>query len=374
MSIVTTGTSSTVTDAPGALASAAATTSRVAVTRARHLGWWTLAAIVAVSASLLVGVLVGPIHLPVRGVLGELLDHLPFVRIRSGLSATERNVLLNFRLPRVVLGGIVGWMLSSAGAAFQGTFRNPLADPFLLGSAAGAGLGATLIIVYVHSAGHWLIDPVPLAAFVGALAAVFAAYALGAAADRRHSATAILLAGVAVGSFFTAIQTYVQQRHADVLRQVYSFILGRLNVSGWSQVRLVLPYVAVASLALLAARRHLDVLRVGDEEASAVGMNVRRVRLVVVAAASLGTAAVVAVSGMIGFVGIIVPHAVRLASGASYRRVVPLSMAFGAAFLILADVLARTVQAPAEVPIGVVTAFFGAPFFLVILRTRRGLR
>ncbi len=174
-----------------------------------------------------------------------------------------------------------------------------------------------------------------------------------------------------MASFFTAVQTYVQQLHADDLRQVYSWILGGLNTVGWREAALILPYVAVSGAALVLHRRLLDVMSLGDEEAESLGIDPTRVRLTVVVAATLGTAAAVAVSGLIGFVGIIVPHTVRLVFGASYRRVLPLSVAFGAAFLILADLLARTIVAPAELPIGIITAFFGAPFFLLVLRSAR---
>jgi len=178
-----------------------------------------------------------------------------------------------------------------------------------------------------------------------------------------------VLAGVAVVSFLTAIQTYVLQRHSEVLRSVYSWILGQLTSSQWSDVRLVLPYVTVACAVLLVHGRLLDVLRVGDDEAAALGAQVRRIRLTVVLAATIATAAVVSVSGLIGFVGIIVPHIVRLLVGGSYRRVLPVSLLGGAAFLILADLAGRMVIRPAELPIGVVTAFFGAPFFLFVLHT-----
>ena len=174
-----------------------------------------------------------------------------------------------------------------------------------------------------------------------------------------------------MASFFTAIQTYIQQRESDTLREVYTWILGRLTTSGWEEVRLVLPYVVVAGLAILLHRRLLDVLSVGDEEADSLGINTRRVRLAVVVAASLGTAAAVAVSGLIGFVGVIVPHTVRLLIGGSYRLVLPFSLAFGAAFLILADLAGRTLIAPAEIPIGVITAFLGAPFFIFVLQRNR---
>jgi iron complex transport system permease protein len=275
-------------------------------------------------------------------------------------------------MPRVVLAALVGAMLSISGAAYQGVFRNPLVDPYLLGVAAGAGLGATMVFT-VNRAGttSWIIDPLPLAAFVGGLTAVLLTYLVGAAFGSDRASTTLVLAGVAVTSLATAFQTFLLQRNTDVVRQVYSWILGRLSTATWGDVRLVLPYVIGSCLVLLMHRRLLDVLRVGDDEASALGVSVDRVRLIVVITATLGTASVVAVSGLIGFVGIIVPHAVRLMAGTSYRIVMPVSLLLGGAFLVLADVPGRILSNPAETPIGVVTAFFGAPFFLIILRMRK---
>ena len=341
--------------------------STVAPARARR--WWLAAALAVVGAAA-AGILVGPAGLPVRGVVLDVVGRLPLVHVHSGLSSTDRAILWQIRLPRMVLGGLVGWTLAASGAGYQGVFRNPLADPYLLGAAAGAGLGATLVIAYAPRTSGWPVDPIPLAAFAGAIAAVAVSYLVATAADRRAGSATILLAGVAVAAFFTAVQTYIQQQHSATLRDVYSWILGRLTTSGWHDVLLILPYVAVSSGVLWAHRRLLDVLSVGDAEASTLGVDTSRTRLLVVAAATLGTAAAVAVSGLIGFVGIIVPHTVRLGAGASYRRVLPLSMLGGAAFLIAADLIARTVAAPAEVPIGVITAFFGAPFFVLVLRRR----
>jgi iron complex transport system permease protein len=279
------------------------------------------------------------------------------------------------RAPRVVLAAIVGSTLSIAGASYQGVFRNPLVDPYLLGVAAGAGLGATIVITVNRSGtSSWIIDPLPMIAFGGGLIAVLVTYLLGTTSKGERSSTSLVLAGVAVTSLATAAQTFLLQRNSDVVRQVYSWILGRLSSATWGDVRLVLPYVVFSTVVLLLHRRLLDVLRVGDEEAAALGVNVSRVRLAVVIAATLGTASVVAVSGLIGFVGIIVPHAVRLVVGTSYRLVLPISLLFGAAFLILADIPGRVLDNPAETPIGVVTAFLGAPFFLLILRTRKNER
>jgi iron complex transport system permease protein len=187
-----------------------------------------------------------------------------------------------------------------------------------------------------------------------------------------RTTTTLILAGVAVAAFATAIQTFLLQRNSENLREVYSWILGRLVTVGWGEVLTLIPYAVVASAVLIVLRRLLDVLGLGDEEAGGLGVNVTQVRRLVVLAATLATAAAVSVSGLIAFVGIIVPHTIRLLTGWSYRVIVPLSLVSGATFLIVADLVARTIVAPGELPIGVVTAFLGAPFFLLVLRTMRG--
>jgi cobalamin transport system permease protein len=328
------------------------------------------AACAGLAGAALAAVLVGPVQLPPGAVLAELAGRLPLVDTDSGLSEQETAILWQLRLPRVVLGGLVGAMLALAGAAYQGVFRNPLADPYLLGAAAGAGLGATLAIAYGPDTSAWPVDLLPLAAFAGAIAGVVGAYVLGRSGGARTTTT-LILSGVAVAAFLTAVQTYVQQQKAETLREVYGWILGRLTTAGWREVGLVVPYALLSTAAILLHRRLIDVLAVGDDEAASLGVRAARVRLVVVAAATLATAAAVAVSGLIGFVGIIVPHTIRLVAGPSHRLLVPLSLVGGAAFLILADLVARTAMAPAELPIGVITAFFGAPFFALVLRTSR---
>jgi len=327
---------------------------------------WAGAAAAFLLVSLLVGALVGPTRLGVGDVLASLLAHAGVPGMHPHLSATDETILWQIRLPRVVLGALVGAMLATAGASYQGVFRNPLADPYLLGVAAGAGLGATIAVAYAPS--RQLLPP---AAFVGGAVAVALTYLIGSSAGRERSGATLVLAGVTVVSFFTALQTFVQQQHSDTLQQVYSWILGSLPSSGWNDVLLLLPYVGIALAALLLHRRLLDVLSLGEEEAASLGVDVGRVRLAVVLAATIGTAGAVAVSGLIGFVGIIVPHAIRLVVGGSYRVLLPLSVVVGAGFLVLADVVARTALSPAELPIGVVTAFCGAPFFAVVLRTSR---
>jgi iron complex transport system permease protein len=332
-----------------------------------RLGWGPVSVGVgAVIGACLLGLSVGAAGLDVGSVLRALADRIPGVHLESGLTAVENSILFEIRAPRVVLGGMVGAVLAVAGSSYQGVFRNALADPYLLGVAAGAGLGATAAV----SIGGETALLAPFA-FLGGLGAVALTYALGRTVGGR-SATSLILAGVAVAAFATAIQTYVLQRNVETLREVYSWILGRLVTVGWGEVWGLAPYAIVATVILLGSRRLLDILSIGDDEAGALGVHVGRVRGVVVVAATLATAAAVSVSGLIGFVGIIVPHTIRLVFGWSYRVIVPLSVLFGAAFLMLADIAARTLLAPAELPIGVVTAFLGAPFFLLVLRTMRG--
>jgi iron complex transport system permease protein len=328
------------------------------------LPWmWAVAGFLALIASCAIGVLVGPVHIDATTVLRALVG--------GAIDPGQANILWSLRFPRVVLGVLVGGTLAIAGAGYQGVFRNPLADPYLLGAAAGANLGATLAIAFAPGTTVIGVNMVPLAAFAGAGAAVAGAYALGRTVTGLRSNTGLILAGVAIAAFFNSIQIYVQQSQTNSLRQVYSWILGRLVTAGWDGVLLVLPYVVLSAAVIFLHRRLLDALTVGEEEVTSLGISVRRVRIIVVVAATLGTAAVVAVGGTIAFVGIIVPHAIRLLVGRSYRVVIPLSVLFGGAFLVLADTVARSIVAPAELPIGVITAFVGAPFFIVVMRSTR---
>ncbi len=312
---------------------------------------------------------IGPAGINKTAILRELIDRLPFIEMESGLSPIHKSVIWEVRLPRILLGGLVGGTLAVSGASYQAVFRNPLADPYLLGAAAGAGLGATVAIVTGSGDGIGAFDLVPVLAFLGAMGAVIMTYFLGYSSGARRSPSALLLAGVAVAAFLTAIQTFIQQQNVESIRQVYSWILGRLNTSSWTEVKLLAPYAFLAILVMLLSRRALDVMRLGDTEASSVGLRPQIVRFSVIAAASLGTAASVSVSGLIAFVGIIVPHVVRLLAGTSNRIVLPLSVLFGSAFLAFVDLLGRTLVSPAEIPIGVITAFCGAPFFVLVLRT-----
>ena len=360
--------------APDAAPSPEVAPRRGAAPRPTRLELWQLAlGVLFLLGAATAAVVIGPADLSPGAVLAELASRIPGIGVHSSLSPTDAAIVFQLRLPRICLGMLVGAMLALAGSSYQGVFQNPLADPYLLGVASGAGLGATLVLVELPSAASWPFNPLPVAAFAGAILGVVATFALGRGAGRARSPSSLILAGVAVGSFFTAAQTFLQQRDTPVLAEVYSWILGGLSTAGWGQVGLIAPYIALSAVVLVSCRRLLDVLSVGDDEAGSLGVRARRVRLVVIIAATLGTAAAVSVSGLIGFVGIIIPHTIRLFVGPSYRRIMPLSVLFGGGFLVLCDLLARSVVAPGEVPLGVVTAFLGAPFFLVVLRQSRRL-
>ncbi len=332
---------------------------------------WLLGATALLIVSVLAGAMFGPAGPAPWRVPLAMVDHLPLIDIDSGVSETQWNLIWTIRFPRVLLAALVGGTLSLGGASYQGVFRNPLVDPYLPGAAAGAGLGATVAILHLKGVTDWAVDPTPLMAFLFSLAAVAATYAVGAAFGGSRTGATLVLAGVAMVSLTTAIQTFVLQRNSEVVREVYTWILGRLVNASWADIRLVLPYVVVTTVVLLLHARHLDLFRIGDDEAATLGAPVARIRLIVVIAATLGTAAVVSVSGLIGFVGLVVPHIVRLLAGSSYRLILPLSMLLGASFLILVDIMSRVAVAPSELPIGVVTAFIGAPFFIYLLRTKQ---
>ena len=321
---------------------------------------FTVVMAVGLACVALLAIGVGPVRIPASSILRSALQ------LSGGMDAQQSVLVWQLRLPRVVLAALIGAALATSGAVYQTVFRNPLADPYLLGTAAGAGLGATIAIV---SGGGSLHAQLPIFAFIGGVLAVLGTFlfAGGVQSDPRS----LLLAGVAVASFATSLQTYLQQRNSDVLRPVYSWILGQLTTADWETVRWAAAYIVLALVVMTASSRRLDALMLSDEEAYSLGVTPRRLRLIAVGAATLATATAVSASGLIGFVGIIVPHLVRGVTKRATNRAI-LTIAFsGAAFLVLADIGARTLIAPAELPIGVLTAFIGAPFFAVVMRVRK---
>jgi iron complex transport system permease protein len=302
----------------------------------------------------------GPINLSFMKILKTLLG------IPGGLAGQDKTVLIDLRLPRAILAALVGAALATSGAVYQSVFRNPLADPYLLGAASGAGLGATIAITNAHGNVYSLL---PIFSFIGGTLAVLTSFFISGKFFAEPQS--LLLSGIAVGSFATAVQTYLQQRHSASLRPVYSWILGELTVANWQIVTWSSIYILMAIAILIAVSKQLDGLMLSDEEAFSLGINPNRLRIIAVAAATLATATAVSASGLIGFVGIVVPHLVRgITHRVTNRNLLTIALA-GSAFLVLADLGARTLLSPAELPIGVITAFVGAPFFLVVLRKRR---
>lgn len=322
-------------------------------------------------AAMGLGLSTGAAEIPLTDLVRILVSRVPRVATEQSWPLQWERIVWDIRLPRVLLAGLVGATLAFAGATYQGVLRNPLADPYLIGVAAGAGLGATLAFLLPVQFSFYALSPVPIFAFLGAMTAVTTAYRL-AKIGTRVPTTTLILAGVAISSLASAAMLFLFMLAGDNLRAIFSWIMGSLNASTWGKVHLLVPYTVVMALVVLVHGRLLNVLQVNEEQAQQLGVNVERVKIILVASASIGTAAAVSVSGLIGFVGLMVPHMVRMVWGADYRTVLPLSLLYGAAFLIVADLVARTVISPGEMPVGVVTAFCGAPFFLVLLRRARG--
>jgi iron complex transport system permease protein len=276
-------------------------------------------------------------------------------------------ILFTLRLPRTVIIAVSGAALAGSGAAYQGLFRNPLADPYLIGVASGAGLGAILAMTLKVQNSLLGMFSVPLAAFLGAMLTVGIVYEM-ARVGRALPVTNLLLSGVALSSFATALTSFLMVSATGELRSALVWMLGGATMSGWQPVLAELPYVALGLGVLLVLAHPLNVMQVGDEQAQQLGLPVERVRLAVIVAASLTTAAAVSFCGIIGFVGLVVPHVVRMVWGVDYRRILPLSILCGAALLLFSDVLARVVLAPQELPVGIITSLGGAPFFLWVLR------
>jgi len=329
-----------------------------------------LGLLVALGVAIIFTTAVGSVQIPFSTTWQILLSKLPLVQVTPTWQGTLETIILEIRLPRVVLAGLVGGALSLAGATYQGLFRNPLADPYLIGVAQGAALGAVVGFLLPspwHNIGFGII---PLLAFVGALVSTAIVYTL-ARVGKTLPVTTLILAGVALGALLGSVVSYLIISSGEKMHGIIFWLMGSFSLSQWSEVKVVLPYVVAGVVVILLFARPLNVMQLDEEQAQQLGINVEKLKLVLLAAATLITAAAVSFVGTIGFVGIIIPHAVRLIWGPDHRFLLPLSVLSGAIFLILADVIARTLLAPMEIPIGVITALVGAPFFLYLLRRRK---
>jgi len=307
----------------------------------------------------------GAVFVPPKDVLNAL-----FSPLAPGVSPTEAAIVQELRLPRVLLAAVIGGGLAAAGAAFQGLFRNPLADPFVVGASGGAALGATLAIILGLTWGFAGFGPVPLAAFVGALLAVFVVYSV-AQVGGKATGIALLLAGAAVSTLLSAAVSLLMLLSNETLHEVFAWVMGGFSGRSWPHLWSSGPYLLVGLATLWLMARPLDALASGEEMAQSLGLSLIYARGIIVGAASLATAAAVAAGGIIGFVGLVAPHIARLLFGAAHSRTIPASALIGALLLLLADDLARTVIAPVELPVGIVTSLLGGAFFLYVLKVRQ---
>ncbi len=279
-------------------------------------------------------------------------------------------IIWQIRLPRTVLVALTGAALSGSGAAYQGLFRNPLADPFLIGVASGAGLGAVIAMSIQWPYSFWGLMAIPMSAFIAALITVFIVYFL-ARVGQTIPTTNLILAGVAFSSFATSLTSFLMLRSTSEVRRALGWLLGGASQAGWTAIFAILPYIIIGLGILLINGHRFNLLQFGDDQAQQLGLNVTRTKTILLIAASLATAAAVAFSGIIGFIGLVVPHILRLWFGGDYRRLIPLSIIGGASALLFSDVVARIVLAPQEIPVGIITSLVGAPFFLWVLRTAK---
>jgi iron complex transport system permease protein len=325
-----------------------------------------LLTLIFVLIAILLSVAIGSVFIPPGDLLRILAGWLNKVPFSEPLK-TFAFIMTAIRLPRTALVLLTGAALGSSGAAYQGLFRNPLADPYLIGVASGAGLGAVLAMSIKWPYSYWGLMVIPAAAFLGALLTVFLVYTL-ARVGKTVPTTNLILAGVALGSFASALVTFLMLRSTGELHRAIAWLSGGASQAGWEPVLAMLPFLAIGLGVLLLSGHALNLLQFGDDQAQQMGLPVTRVRTLILLAASLATAAAVSFTGIIGFIGLIVPHVMRLWFGADYRRLLPLSLIGGAGALLVADVLSRVVMAPQELPVGIVTALVGVPFFLWVLR------
>lgn len=318
-----------------------------------------LIALITLLVMLILSIAVGSVFIPPTEIWRALTD--------AGSNSTFRTIVLDIRLPRTALIALVGAALAGSGATYQGLFRNPLADPYLIGVAAGAGLGAIVAMSLNWPYTMLGLLAIPLAAFIASLLTVYLVYTF-AQIGKTVPTTNLILAGVAVSSFATSITTFLMLRSSGEVRRAISWLLGGVSLVSWDVTLALIPYLVIGMTMLVLTGYSLNLLQFGDDQATQMGLNVRRAKFIIIIAASLVTAAAVSFAGIIGFVGLIVPHVVRIWWGVDYRRIIPLSILGGASVLLLADVLSRIVLAPQELPVGIVTAVAGAPFFLWVLR------
>ena len=321
--------------------------------------------------SILLGISIGTVSVPIFTIIQIIMSKLFGFISLDQIDPMFSSIVLNIRLPRVILAGIVGASLAIAGAAFQGLLRNPLADPYTLGVSSGASLGAVLTLFFnltIPIIGSFTL---PLLSILFSWVTIFLVLAFARKIERSMRVETIILTGIIFSSFLGAIISLMIALTGDELRQIIGWLLGSVSMRGWEYIKIILPFFVLGSVILIFNTKELNAMSFGEERAHHLGVNVQRRKLMILTAGSILTGAAVAVSGTIGFVGLVIPHLSRLVWGPDHRHLLPLSIITGSGFLILADLISRTIISPTELPIGVITALFGAPVFALILLQRK---
>ncbi|GAA3402487.1 FecCD family ABC transporter permease [Paenibacillus hodogayensis] len=339
----------------------------------RKLLAWGVAGMLLLLVSVVVSLSLGSAHIPVLQVWGILLKQIPWIgdSVTAVWPQSSEQIIMKVRLPRIVLGILVGAALSVAGAGFQGVLRNPLADPYTLGVASGASVGAAFLILFgLHYAlfGIWTI---PIVAFATGLLTLWIVFRLAGVQGKFRTET-VILSGVVVSAFLGALVSFMVALASDrIVNEILFWLMGSLSLRGWPYTTVVLPYLLIGAVILIPMGRPLNLFAIGERHAAHLGVRVDRTKWIVLLVSTILTAAAVSVCGVIGFVGLITPHLVRLMVGPDYRLIIPLSLLFGGIYVLWADTLARMVLSPTEIPLGVVTAFLGAPFFAYLLSRQK---
>ncbi|WP_282174090.1 FecCD family ABC transporter permease [Cytobacillus firmus] len=321
--------------------------------------------------AMLMGISIGTVSIHPMTIIRVISAEIfPFISL-GNTDSMHANIIMNIRLPRVLLAGLVGASLAIAGAAFQGLLRNPLADPYTIGVSSGASLGAVLTLFFGLSIPFAGMFTLPLFSILFSFLTIFAVLLFARNIERSMKVETIILTGIIFSSFLGALISLMIALTGEELRQIIGWLLGSVSMRGWAYINIILPFFIIGAILLLVNSKELNAMSFGEEKAQHIGVDVQKRKMMVLVAGSILTGAAVAVSGTIGFVGLVIPHLTRMLWGPDHRHLLPLSVLMGSGFLIIADLVSRTIIAPAELPIGVITALIGAPAFGVILMKRK---
>lgn len=322
--------------------------------------------IVILLITIVLSIGIGSVVIYPQDIFLSLITLIPIFDYQSDISESLIVIINQIRLPRIILAGIVGFSIALSGATFQSIFKNPLADPYLIGAASGSALGATIVLMIIGPVILIQVSILPLASFLGGIVAVGITVMISFY-SRSMSSNTLILSGIAVGALANALTSLIIISSNPDVRPLLSWLLGSFNTANWDKVLIIIPYVLISTILLFRYRRIMNIIQSSDSEAQLVGVEVNKTKYILIVISTLLTAIAVSVSGIIGFVGLVAPHAVRLLWGYDYKYLIPCSALLGSIILILADTIGRTILYPQELPVGVITAFIGAPFFIFLI-------